>query len=45
MSEALNSTDRLIFFNACEWGYHNPWLWAANDCNSWRTGPDHHDIW
>eukprot|EP01119_Soliformovum_irregulare_P010620 TRINITY_DN2622_c0_g1_i1.p1 TRINITY_DN2622_c0_g1~~TRINITY_DN2622_c0_g1_i1.p1 ORF type:complete len:412 (-),score=92.41 TRINITY_DN2622_c0_g1_i1:141-1376(-) len=45
MSEALNKTGRPIFFNACEWGFHDPWLWAARDCNSWRSGQDHHDQW
>jgi len=45
MSLALNHTGRPIFFNLCEWGVDSPWLWAAKNGNSWRTGPDHHDIW
>eukprot|EP01116_Phalansterium_solitarium_P022260 TRINITY_DN7289_c0_g1_i1.p1 TRINITY_DN7289_c0_g1~~TRINITY_DN7289_c0_g1_i1.p1 ORF type:complete len:410 (-),score=-64.28 TRINITY_DN7289_c0_g1_i1:80-1309(-) len=45
MSQALNATGWPILFSACEWGVDNPWLWAANCTNTWRTGPDHHDNW
>jgi len=45
MSIALNNTRRPILFNICEWGVDLPWVWAAKDGNSWRSGPDHHDTW
>eukprot|EP01114_Cavostelium_apophysatum_P019478 TRINITY_DN6295_c0_g1_i1.p1 TRINITY_DN6295_c0_g1~~TRINITY_DN6295_c0_g1_i1.p1 ORF type:complete len:417 (+),score=14.15 TRINITY_DN6295_c0_g1_i1:37-1287(+) len=45
MSVGLNATGRPIFFDACEWGYMDPWLWAGADCNAWRSGHDHHDQW
>lgn len=45
MSVALNGTQRKIWFNLCEWGVMQPWLWAFGDGQSWRTGSDHHDVW
>ena len=44
-SKALNATGKPIFFNACEGGKEDPWLWMGEYANSWRTGPDHHDNW
>ena len=44
-SRALNATGRPIFFNSCEGGKEDPWLWMKQYANSWRTGPDHHDNW
>ena len=44
-SAALNKTGRPIFFNSCEWGVKDPWLWMHWFANSWRTGPDHADNW
>jgi len=45
MSKALNETKRPIFFDTCEWGVDNPWLWAPQIANGWRIGGDHHDNW
>jgi len=45
MTKALNKTGKPIFFNACEWGVEDPWMWMAQFANSWRSGPDHHDDW
>lgn len=40
ISEALHSAGRPIFLSMCEWGNSEPWKWAANVGNSWRTTPD-----
>lgn len=45
MSEALNATGRPIYYSLCEWGEHNPHLWASNIANSWRTSMDIKDKW
>ena len=44
-SKELNATGKPIFFNSCEWGVEEPWLWMKQYANSWRSGPDHHDEW
>lgn len=45
MQEALNATGRTIFYSICEWGEHEPALWAGKVGNSWRTTQDINDSW
>ena len=45
MADALRSTGRDIVFSICEWGGNQPWLWAANIGNLWRTTGDIYDHW
>ena len=40
MGRALNGTGRPIYYNICEWGIQQPWGWAHEIANSWRTTPD-----
>jgi len=40
MSEALRATGRPIVFSLCEWGTHNPWLWAQHIGELYRTTGD-----
>jgi alpha-galactosidase len=45
MADALRSTGREIVFSICEWGTNQPWLWARNIGNLWRTTGDIIDEW
>jgi len=45
MRNALNKTGRPIFYSLCEWGQDDPWNWASNVGNSWRTTGDIEDKW
>ncbi|KAL3650338.1 Alpha-galactosidase 3 [Castilleja foliolosa] len=45
MRDALNATGRAIFYSLCEWGEHDPALWAGKVGNSWRTTEDINDSW
>ena len=45
MRDALNATGTPIFFSMCEWGVSDPWLWASDVGNSWRTDNDIGDDW
>ena len=45
MADALNTTSRTMFFSLCEWGWLEPWKWAPEMGNSWRTTPDVMDKW
>jgi len=46
MSDALRASGRPIVFSICEWGTHQPWIWAASvGGNLWRTTPDISDGW
>ena len=40
MRDALHATGRPIFFSMCEWGSNQPWAWAKDVGNSWRTTGD-----
>jgi hypothetical protein len=41
--EALDRSGRDMWLNFhCDGAYQD---WCAADGNSWRIGPDHHDIW
>jgi len=44
-SKALNDTGRPIFYEMCEWGVDDPWVWGPDVANQWRTAGDHHDQW
>ncbi|KAL3653398.1 Alpha-galactosidase 3 [Castilleja foliolosa] len=45
MRDALNATGRTIFYSLCEWGVHDPALWAGKVGHSWRTTDDINDSW
>lgn len=45
MRDALNATEREIFYSICEWGVDDPALWAGEVGNSWRTTEDINDTW
>lgn len=45
MRDALNKTNRPIFYSMCEWGVDDPATWAASVGNSWRTTGDIGDSW
>ena len=45
MSKALHDTGRPIVFSMCEWGSHQPWRWAENVAQLWRTTGDIQDCW
>jgi alpha-galactosidase len=45
MRDALNKTGRPIYYSLCEWGQDDPWEWAADVGNSWRTTGDIKDKW
>jgi alpha-galactosidase len=40
MSAALRATGRPIVFSLCEWGGHDPWLWAGGVGELYRTTGD-----
>ena len=40
MADALKATGRPIFYAICEQGTNQPWTWAAQVGNSWRTTDD-----
>lgn len=40
MSSALKATGRPIVFSLCEWGNHQPWLWAKGVGQLYRTTGD-----
>ncbi|WP_425555976.1 NPCBM/NEW2 domain-containing protein [Kitasatospora nipponensis] len=43
MGDAL--TGRPILYSICEWGSSQPWTWAQEVGNSWRTTGDISDTW
>jgi alpha-galactosidase len=45
MRDALKTAGRPIVFSLCEWGSHQPWLWAKDVGNLWRTTGDISDHW
>jgi alpha-galactosidase len=45
MADALRASGRDIVLSICEWGGNQPWLWAANIGNMWRTTGDIYDHW
>ena len=42
MSKAIRAAGRPMVFSLCEWGNHQPWLWAKNIGQLWRTTTDIH---
>ncbi|XP_051142878.1 alpha-galactosidase 3-like [Andrographis paniculata] len=45
MRDALNASGRTMFYSLCEWGVHDPAVWAGKVGNSWRTTNDINDSW
>ncbi|MFL6075141.1 MAG: NPCBM/NEW2 domain-containing protein [Mycobacteriales bacterium] len=45
MRDALAKTGRPIVYSLCEWGVFEPWTWAGNVGNLWRTTGDINDSW
>ncbi|MDP9794134.1 alpha-galactosidase [Catenuloplanes nepalensis] len=45
MGQALTRTGRPIVYSICEWGTSQPWTWAADVGNLWRTTGDISDNW
>ena len=45
MRQALEKAGRPIVFSICEWGSHQPWLWAKGIGHLWRTTSDIQDMW
>src|SRR3954465_10944560 len=45
MRDALAATGRPIVYSICEWGVNEPWTWAADVGNLWRTTGDIGDNW
>ncbi|MGW3649093.1 NPCBM/NEW2 domain-containing protein [Streptomyces sp. NPDC000878] len=45
MRDALLATGRPIVYSICEWGENNPWEWAADVGQLWRTTGDISDTW
>jgi alpha-galactosidase len=40
MSKAIKIAGRPMVFSLCEWGNHQPWLWAKDVGHLWRTTGD-----
>jgi alpha-galactosidase len=40
MSKAIKAAGRPMVFSLCEWGGHQPWLWAKNVGHLWRSTGD-----
>ncbi len=45
MRDALKDAGRPIVFSICEWGSTDPWTWAEDVGNLWRTTGDIADAW
>lgn len=45
MREALDATGRDIVYSICEWGENEPWTWAGELGQLWRTTGDIADNW
>jgi len=45
MRDALAATGRPIVYSICEWGVNQPWTWAGDVGNLWRTTGDISDNW
>jgi alpha-galactosidase len=43
--DALAHSGRPIVFSICEWGHNQPWNWAPQTGNLWRTTDDIEDKW
>lgn len=40
MSKAIKAAGRPMIFSLCEWGQHQPWKWAADVGQLWRSTGD-----
>jgi alpha-galactosidase len=45
LEAAYTATGHRILFSLCEWGSHQPWLWAGPVGNMWRSTGDIQDCW
>ena len=45
MRDALAKAGRPIVFSLCEWGSTQPWLWAKDVGNLWRSTEDIQNCW
>jgi alpha-galactosidase len=45
MGDALKATGRRIVYSICEWGQSQPWTWATEVGQLWRTTGDITDNW
>ncbi|MFZ4770667.1 MAG: glycoside hydrolase family 27 protein [Ferruginibacter sp.] len=45
MRDALYAAKRPIVFSICEWGTNEPWTWAKNVGQLWRTTSDIMNCW
>jgi alpha-galactosidase len=45
MRDALVKAGHPIVFSICEWGSTQPWTWATEIGNLWRTTGDIRDVW
>ena len=45
LADAEKKTGHPILFSLCEWGSHQPWLWAGPVGNTWRSTGDIVDCW
>jgi alpha-galactosidase len=45
MRDALQVSGRPIVYSICEWGVDQPWKWAGEIGNLWRTTEDITDCW
>jgi alpha-galactosidase len=45
MGDCLKAAGRPVVFSLCEWGSTQPWSWAADIGNLWRTTGDIEDKW
>ncbi len=45
LEQAYKVTGHRILFSLCEWGSHQPWLWAGPVGNMWRSTGDIQDCW
>ena len=45
MRDALKASGWPIVFSLCEWGVDDPWKWAVDIGNLWRTTGDIADCW
>jgi alpha-galactosidase len=43
MADAIKATGRPMFYSLCEWGVNDPWTWAGQIGQSWRTTGDIRD--
>lgn len=45
MADAIADAGRPILLNLCEWGDNEPWLWASDIAEAWRTAHDIRPTW